>query len=266
MNNKKLLKEKYLKQQQETKLNQMPISVERLVELLEFLERSLTPKGCDHSLHNATSFFKNDRKLDEILLWLRNNGGGCDCEIILNVTNEYEFILKDYLNKSLAPNSREKTKKSSVKITLPLDSAYGLKLETFPQTWKLYKSFDSGSNIEILTFCLGKKGLKSECIVSYVEKDWFLDFEDQESVNNLWQAVSGLTGGVVQIDFKTIDVDQHQFNAIALSNKNWLPVYIWIYDPKALHWYFLVKTNSSRRHSDWESVMSLFSCMRYQPV
>jgi hypothetical protein len=66
-----------------------PLSYADLKALFEYLGRP-KPPPCDHT-HRECIEFLRARKLpvEATLAWLRTNGGFCDCEVIINVTDEW---------------------------------------------------------------------------------------------------------------------------------------------------------------------------------
>jgi len=66
-----------------------PLSKRDLSDLFNFLKLK-GASSCDHTLE-ATKLFLHGRKLpaDKILVWLRQHGGHCDCEVIYNVDDRF---------------------------------------------------------------------------------------------------------------------------------------------------------------------------------
>jgi hypothetical protein len=61
-----------------------PISRSDLKALFDYLDRPRS-SPCTHTYKETTAFLKErDLPVDETIQWLQNNGGGCDCEVILN--------------------------------------------------------------------------------------------------------------------------------------------------------------------------------------
>jgi uncharacterized protein DUF2695 len=68
---------------------QMPISRAQLADLFSHLDGALD-EGCDHT-SRLTEAFLRARGLPEatIILWLRQYGGYCDCEVLANVEERW---------------------------------------------------------------------------------------------------------------------------------------------------------------------------------
>ena len=60
-------------------------------ELFDYLDEHLGD-GCDHSLTMTTEFLKDKgiENIDKVGVWLNNNGGYCDCEVLMNVEEKFE--------------------------------------------------------------------------------------------------------------------------------------------------------------------------------
>jgi len=70
----------------------LPISRDLFEELFDFLDEQVEENGCDHSVKITTSFLNRHNVLNEsILNWLEEHGGYCDCEVLMNVKNTFEW-------------------------------------------------------------------------------------------------------------------------------------------------------------------------------
>ena len=60
-------------------------------ELFDYFDEHLDA-GCDHSLTMTTEFLKDKgiENIDNITEWLHNNGGYCDCEVLMNDVEKFE--------------------------------------------------------------------------------------------------------------------------------------------------------------------------------
>lgn len=85
----KQLKRK-VRQEQRDRLNSgMPLPREALEALFDHLDTSLA-QGCDHTLAHTRAFL-DARGLpsEAIVPWLVEQGGGCDCEVLANVEEQF---------------------------------------------------------------------------------------------------------------------------------------------------------------------------------
>jgi len=78
------------KQQQAKQLvASSPISKCDLINLFDFL-RHKDVSLCDHTLKETTAYLEErGLPVEDVLQWLRQNGGYCDCEVIYNVEEKF---------------------------------------------------------------------------------------------------------------------------------------------------------------------------------
>jgi len=71
--------------------NSLPMDKELFQELFDYLDGHLGD-GCDHSLTMTIEFLKDKgiENIDKVIEWLHNNGGYCDCEVVMNVEEKFE--------------------------------------------------------------------------------------------------------------------------------------------------------------------------------
>jgi len=72
-------------------IENMPISFKDLAALFDHLDEVFGNEGCDHT-PKITKAFLESRNLntEEILPWLEEYGGYCDCEVLANVEDSWE--------------------------------------------------------------------------------------------------------------------------------------------------------------------------------
>ncbi len=71
------------------RLSWMPLEYDELEDMLDWLDEELQKKGCNHDYTLAEEWLAN-QSVDSAttLMALMAKGGGCDCEIVLNVEPE----------------------------------------------------------------------------------------------------------------------------------------------------------------------------------
>ena len=74
----------------------LPAPKSVLKELFEWVDAKIEEEGCDHTLRHTASFL-NDRNLPdkEVVAWLREEGGYCDCEVVANAGDRFREIFGD---------------------------------------------------------------------------------------------------------------------------------------------------------------------------
>ena len=82
---KRQLKAQAKAQERASFIASFPLPADRLRELFEYLDRDDAPP-CRHTLQDTESFLSG-RSIapDSVVPWLLRHGGGCDCEVVLNV-------------------------------------------------------------------------------------------------------------------------------------------------------------------------------------
>ncbi|HEY0744457.1 MAG TPA: DUF2695 domain-containing protein [Chryseosolibacter sp.] len=71
--------------------NSLPMDKAIFQELFDHLDENLGDE-CDHSLTMTTEFLKEKgiENIDKVVEWLNDNGGYCDCEVLMNVEEKFE--------------------------------------------------------------------------------------------------------------------------------------------------------------------------------
>ncbi len=73
----------------EDRLSWMPLKSTQLESLIEWLDEKVSIKGCNHDLSLTTKWLKaNNFPVHPTLMALLAHGGGCDCEVVMNVEIE----------------------------------------------------------------------------------------------------------------------------------------------------------------------------------
>ena len=65
---------------------QLPLSKPDLKALFDHVDTRLEAEGCDRTLRHTLAFLEaNQLPRESVVMWLNENGGYCDCEVIANV-------------------------------------------------------------------------------------------------------------------------------------------------------------------------------------
>jgi len=71
----------------------LPISNDALKNLFDFLDRP-NPPICTHTFKETQEFLNEARlPVAKTIAWLKQNGAGCDCEVIFNTDAEWGEIV-----------------------------------------------------------------------------------------------------------------------------------------------------------------------------
>lgn len=70
------------------------MSEDKFMRLFELLDDELHAHGCDHSLKLTEQILLNLCAKDvlSVLVWLEEQGGYCDCEVMMNVEEKFEYL------------------------------------------------------------------------------------------------------------------------------------------------------------------------------
>ncbi|GEO02522.1 hypothetical protein AAE02nite_01860 [Adhaeribacter aerolatus] len=89
----KQLKAEVMRNEKEKFLNNLPISAGQFKELFTFLDEQLEQEGCDDTLFITKSYLGSKGiEQENVIAWLEENGGFCDCEVLANVEEKFENI------------------------------------------------------------------------------------------------------------------------------------------------------------------------------
>ncbi len=84
-------KKDWKQQQRQLAQDAFPISDVLLGSLFEAVDAQVENSGCDHTLRFAQAWIAEHMQPEtEILAWLREHGGFCDCEVLSNSADHWE--------------------------------------------------------------------------------------------------------------------------------------------------------------------------------
>lgn len=225
-------------------LAKMPLSPGQLNSLLDYLDANL--KGCDHTT-KLTDIFLHVEKLQKgpVLEWLRDHGGYCDCEVLMNLED-----LADSLQDRPPPQRPPKKKKNEPR---DLASVTGWNLSSLPKPWRVGNLYDSSEPIRL------QIGKKSDFSVSVMEASLPIsDVGDDASWIQLWYSLTDLPEGApIEITRDTLKLPDGLRSTLA-SSPDWVPVYYWIY-PDDGSWYVQVRTELRRQRGDLPQIYPLIA-------
>ena len=91
---KEALKRAWREKERQRLASSIPLPHGELRALFEFLDRPDSPP-CDHSLRETIRFLESRNiETQQVIRWLREHGGHCDCEVLANVESEFGDILR----------------------------------------------------------------------------------------------------------------------------------------------------------------------------
>ena len=87
------LKKAWKQQEQQKLVASIPMPHQDLRDLFDHLDRKDAP-SCDHTLRETIEFLeKRNLNVERVIIWLREHGGYCDCEVICNVDEKFGKIV-----------------------------------------------------------------------------------------------------------------------------------------------------------------------------
>lgn len=73
---------------------ELPVSKSELKRLIEHVRSGVNSNGCDNTLEHTLSFADmHSLPEDQLVAWLQAGGGYCDCEVLANVADMWEWRL-----------------------------------------------------------------------------------------------------------------------------------------------------------------------------
>lgn len=83
----------YKKREKQAFIESLPFAKEHFTGLFDFLDNKLGNESCEHTLR-FTEEYLNDKGLysEDVIEFLEENGGYCDCEILANVKEKFEDL------------------------------------------------------------------------------------------------------------------------------------------------------------------------------
>jgi hypothetical protein len=72
----------------------LPMAPAQMKALFDFVDQRLSETECDHSFRHTIAFLDSQQiQQENVLAWLENAGGYCDCEVLFNAEEKLESIL-----------------------------------------------------------------------------------------------------------------------------------------------------------------------------
>jgi hypothetical protein len=88
---KRELKKSWKKAEKDAARSAFPLPDDKLEAMFDAVEMAIEESGCDHSFRATTEWLSaNGVDVDAVVVWLENNGGLCDCEVVANARDHWE--------------------------------------------------------------------------------------------------------------------------------------------------------------------------------
>jgi len=230
----------------------LPMEEKCFLVLFDYLGKVLQECPCDHTLRYTTHFLTENKVCDieKVISWLTSHGGYCDCEVLCNVEEQFDYLghLSNEMPLKLSKfekNILEKKKKINA-----LPSEYDFPFSLAPAPWKLSQKeahgkpeyllqLGKGFNacIAMLKLDFPKEKLSEE---GYFLSQWKV-FTDIKSPKGLEQEI--------------LEAGAYQY--IVVKSKEYTPVIVFVIPEEDKRGYLVVQTELSRYRNDLKEIERL---------
>ena len=241
---KKTLKKEYKERELKAFRENLPMKEVDFLPLFDFLDSKLSENDCQHDFSLLESYCKQKGLNFSVLVeWFKEQGGFCDCEIIANVEEQFEYLTKPTPKIQSKPTQTVQRQKLD---TLTTD--FGFSIKKVPAPWILIAT--SQGNSTTYQFQIGKKSdfpvmLESDFLIDKLSDDIFL--------YNYWIAKTELDS---ELEF-TIDRQNIQdFEIVQVRTKKWSPIFVFAYR-QGMKWCLVLRTETARVRNDMREMEKL---------
>lgn len=225
----------------------LPIDENLFPKLFDFLDGELEKNGCDHSSSMTKIFLQKTGVLNiiETTEWFAENGGFCDCEILANVED-----LFDYLNPiKITYNPKKNIHKQKINN---LKTDFDFCIEKIPSPWSLIEI--TSENGKHYVFQIGKNNGCKVTLQTDISRPQY--YNDEEWVN-LW-----INETELNYNLENLTIDRFQLGnylTIIVKSKDWVPVKIWCINNEKPQWFLKMDTELSRHKGDIKELEKLLN-------
>lgn len=220
----------------------LPMEKQIFENLFGYLNKQLVKNGCDHTNKMTKDYLENEvqKNTKNILEWFAENGGYCDCEILANVEEKFDFFEKPKEKNSSVPIKRRKLD--------TLSTEFGFYIARIPAPWILTEI--SLDNIITYQFQIGKKSdfyviLEKDFPIDELSQDYFLE--------DYWKTKTELNRN---LEFVISRQNIQKFETITIQTKKWTPIFIFAHKP-GMKWCLIMKTETIRLQNDVKELEKL---------
>ncbi len=223
------------KKKEEEFLASLPFSEQKFQDLFDYLDVQLERAPCKHDFSLTKRFLKKKWiRFDKHIDFFMENGGGCDCEILMNMVDLFPSEDEPITVQKYTP--REKINELILQ---------DLEIKKVPSPWKLFRSGDQ------YEFQFGKNSnIKITLIDSLNNTDW----TNVKFWKKQWEKYTELK---LRPDCEVIYDKVNQLDLVTVKTKDWIPVLTWIKPTDDKTWGFLFRTELSRFRGDMNELKNL---------
>lgn len=245
---KKQIRKAYKENEQKQFEESLPMAEKLFPKLFDYIDNQLDKKACNHTLKNTQIFCKTHKlsNENEIIQWLNNNGAGCDCEVIYNVSEHFDWCSK--LDLELPPDPDFDNILAKKQKINQLKTEFGFEIEKVPTPWKMSESVEGKQKTYF--FQIGK-GLNI-CLAT-LQTD---SVADELNNDSFW-----LNGKGKKQVFKELERQEFQDFSIIIAKKENIRVKIWIIPQFDTRWHLELATENQRYKGDLKELEKLLSAI-----
>ena len=228
----------------------LPFDENIFPKLFDFLDIELGKKSCNHTTILTKTFLDKNgiSNVSDVMEWLADNGGFCDCEVLANVEDLFEY-LNPPINRAFTTNQTKKQKLSSLKTD------FAFSIEKIPSPWTLTETILG--NDKIYNFQIGKS---NSCIVNLASDFPLTQLDNDKFWTDLWVKETELDYNLDDLTVERIEFENYL--AILVKTKNWTPVKIWCIRKSTKEWFLKMTTELSRHKGDIKEFEKLISYIK----
>lgn len=218
--------------------NGLPADESIFCNLFDYLDIQLSTKGCNHTT-DLTRAFLVERGISnqaQVIEWLADNGGFCDCEVLANVEGLFDY-LNPPITKPIQTNQIKQQKLNNLKTD------FGFSIDKIPSPWTLTEIISA--NDKTYNFRFGKS---NTCFVNIITDLSITEIDNDKFWTDLWIKETELD---YNLDGLTVErIEFENYSAALVKTKNWIPVKIWCISKSTKKWFLKMTTELSRYKGD----------------
>ena len=228
----------------------LPFDENIFPKLFDFLDFELDKKGCNHTTILTKTFLDKNKVSNaaDVIEWLADNGGFCDCEVLANVEDLFDYLNPPVL-KPFQTNQIKKQKLNSLKTD------FGFSIEKIPSPWTLTETISG--NDKSYNFQFGKS---NSCILNLASDFPITQLDNDKFWTDLWVKETELNYNLDELTVERIEFEKYL--AILVKTKNWTPVKIWCVRKSTKEWFLKMTTELSRHKGDIKELEKLISYIK----
>lgn len=228
-------------------LTDLPMEEVLFPKLFTFLNEKLQQKSCKHTIENTFTFLAkhNVKNLHQVIDWLADNGGYCDCEILYNVTELFSHLENTWEEPVEIPKEFKQILEKKQKIN-KLHTNFGFEIDAVPQPWKMTESIEQENKKYYFQIGKGMNVCLANLKENFPENQWKNDTFFLKDYEN-----------------HTIERSElEKYHLVILRSQNNIRVVIWCKPKNTNMWYLEIYTENQRYKGDLKELEKLLNAIK----